>query len=88
MNGTTRSRVTSAAFHAPTSAPVATAAPMAHAGEPPSRSTTAVTTPARAMTDPTERSMPPLTMMKVIPMAPRPTMSVWARMTRRFWSDR
>ena len=37
----------------------------------------AVATEASAMIEPTERSMPPLTMTKVIPIAPKPTITVW-----------
>ena len=46
--------------------------------------TKATTTLERAMEEPTERSMPPVMMMKVIPKAQRPTITDWVRMLRKF----
>ena len=51
----------------------------------------AVTTPVSAITDPTDRSMPPLTMIIVMPMAPSATITVCATTmrklrTERYWS--
>ena len=51
----------------------------------------AVTTPVSAITDPTDRSIPPLTMIIVMPIAPRATMTVCATTmrklrTERYWS--
>ena len=48
----------------------------------------AVTTPVRAMADPTDRSMPPLTMMSVMPMAPSATITVCATTMRKLRTER
>ena len=40
----------------------------------------APTTLVRAMLEPTDRSMPPLTMMRVMPRAPTATITVWMKM--------
>ena len=77
MNGTMPSLVTSKPFSAPKSAPDATPPSADRAGPMPARSITAVITDASAMTEPTDRSMPPLTITRVIPVAPSPTMTVW-----------
>ena len=59
MNGKTRSVVIARPFRMPTTPPIATPAAIAVIGLPPSRSSTAVTTPVSAIDEPTERSMPP-----------------------------
>ena len=45
-------------------------------------------TPVRAIVEPTERSMPPPTMMSVMPMAPSATITVCASTTRRLFAER
>ena len=48
----------------------------------------AVIIPVNAMTEPTDRSMPPLMMIIVMPMAPIATITVCAKTVRRFFSER
>jgi len=47
-----------------------------------------VITPVSAITDPTERSIPPLMMIMVMPIAPMATITVWASTMRRLKGDR
>ncbi len=72
----------------PMALPTNMPASAASSGGQPSRNVTAVTTLVSAMTEPTDRSMPPLMMMRVMPSAPMATMTVWARTTRRFVAER
>ncbi len=88
MKGTTRRVVMARPLTIPTMPPATIPADNAAIGIHPSRSASAVTTLVRAMTAPTERSIPPLTMIMVIPMAPMATMTVCARTTRRFAPER
>ena len=53
-------------------------------GEYPFTSDVAPTTLVRATTDPTLRSIPPLTMMMVIPNVPMATITVWVKMILKF----
>src|SRR3954471_814014 len=78
MNGTTLSRVTSVPLIVPAHRPVAAPAIAAIDGVHPFRNASAVITEDSAMTDPTDRSMPPATITNVMPIAPRPTITVWA----------
>src|SRR5712692_2516382 len=48
----------------------------------------AVTTPASAITDPADRSMPPLMITIVIPIAPNATITVWESTMRRLVTER
>ena len=85
MNGVIRSPAIAPPLSRPTKAPVATMAATATAAGWPCWISWAPTTLASAMTEPTERSMPPLTMISVIPKAPMPTMTVWVRMILKLW---
>ena len=91
MNGITRSLVMNRPLMTPTTPPATTPSSTARSGLTPSRIAIAVTTPVSAITDPTDRSMPPLTMIIVMPMAPSATMTVCATTmrklrTERYWS--
>ena len=88
MKGTTRSVVMASPLTAPTMPPAITPAARASHGPWPPRSTSAVTTLVSAMTAPTERSIPALMMIMVMPMAPMATMTVCASTTRRFVIDK
>ena len=88
MKGTTRRRVITRAFTRPTSPPARTPRPTAARGAPPLRRWRAAITPVRAMAEPTERSIPPLTMIRVMPIAPRATITVCASTTRRLLAER
>lgn len=78
--GTTDRRVISAPLINPSSALAATPASMASGTETACCSSCAVITDESAMLAPTERSMPPLTITKVIPIAHSPTITVCAAM--------
>ena len=60
---------------APTAAPAATPASAATAAEPVAFMLRAVTTDAKAIAEPTERSIPPERITKVMPRAQTPTMT-------------
>ena len=83
MNGTTRSPVISTPFISPHSAPAAIAPAAATSGHDPSRSSCAVTTVLSAMTDPTDKSIPPATITIVMPSAATHTIAVWRAMSSR-----
>src|SRR6185503_15095023 len=57
-------------------------------GERPPLIPSAVITPVRAIVDPTARSMPPLMMIRVIPIAPIATITVCERTMRRLFGER
>jgi hypothetical protein len=88
MKGVTRSRVTSS----PVSNPAAVEARMppqaAVHGPAPARRSDATTTVASATPDPTERSMPPCTMIIVMPTATTATTTVWRAIVTRFAAPR
>src|SRR5688572_28837897 len=88
MNGITFRRVIASPLINPTSPPTSTPAATAVKGLYPSRNVTAVTTPVSAIAEPNNRSMPPLTMMIVMPIAPSATITVWASTMRRLRTDR
>ena len=88
MNGTTRSRVIATPFASPTKPPTAIPAARASVVGHPELIPSAAMTPVSAIVDPTERSMPPLIIMIVIPIAPIATMTVCARTVRRFFKER
>ena len=67
MNGTTRRPVTSTPLIRPHAAPAAMAPAAATSGHEPSRSSSASTTVLSAITDPTDRSIPPATITIVMP---------------------
>jgi len=76
INGTTRSRVIARPFTKPTAPPTMIPAPRATLVDHPALIPRAVITPVSAMAEPTERSIPPLIMIIVMPMAPMPTITV------------
>ena len=76
MNGTTRRPVMSTPFISPHTAPAAIAPAAATSGHEPSRRNCAVTTVLSAMTDPTDRSIPPATITIVMPSAATHTIAV------------
>src|SRR5207245_11165156 len=86
--GTARKDVMSKPFARPTSPPASTAASIATPGGHPAATTSAATTPVNAIVAPTERSIPPETMMIVIPIAPRATITVCDRTMRKLNGDR
>src|SRR6266496_2080083 len=88
INGTTRKRVIARPFTIPTKLPTRMPAKSAARAEKPALMPSAVITPVRAMVDPTERSIPPLMMIRVIPIAPIATITVCARTVRRFLGAR
>ena len=88
IKGTTRSLVTSIPFATPTMPPTSTAAATAAIGHPPPARTRAVTTPVSAIVAPTDRSIPPPTMIIVMPIAPVATMAVCERTMRRLNGER
>ena len=80
MNGERRSPAINPPLAAPMSAPVPTTAAAATQELCPAVSSLAPTTELKATAAPTLRSMPPLTMIMVMPTAPRATITVWVRM--------
>ena len=75
MKGTTIRRVMSTPLSSPRSAPAPTPARAALGADPTCFMTNAAITEDSAMLAPTDRSMPPLTMTKVMPIAESPTMT-------------
>src|SRR5260370_32093363 len=75
-------------FTKPTIPPTSTTAASAGKGGHPARRARAQVTPVSAITEPGDRSMPPLTMMMVMPMAPMATITVCASTIRRFVRER
>ena len=57
-------------------------------GDQPARNAIAEATPHNAITEPTERSMPALIIITVMPIAPRATITVWVSTMRRFTMER
>src|SRR5512134_1662951 len=88
MNGMTFNRVIARPFTTPMSPPDATPSRTAVSGAVPLLTASAVTTPVSAMADPTDRSMPPLTMIIVIPIAPSATITVCATTMRKLRTER
>src|ERR1051326_276537 len=84
MNGTIRSQPMTNPLIVPIPAPTAIVRPAAVAGEQPLASDVAPTTLVRATTEPTLKSIPPLTMMTVMPSAPMATITVWVKMILKF----
>ena len=76
MNGIIRKPAIISPLIKPTRAPTPMVNPIAIAGEWPFKSEVAPTTLARATTEPTLKSIPPLTMIIVMPSAPMATMTV------------
>ena len=83
MNGTTRRPVTRTPFITPHAAPAAIAPAAATSGHDPPRSSWAMTTVLRAITDPTDRSIPPATITIVMPSAATHTMAAWRAISSR-----
>src|SRR4030095_9987795 len=88
MNGTTFKRVITNPLTVPTNPPTRIPATSATDGDSPDLIPSAVTTPVSAMVEPTARSIPPLIMIIVIPVAPMATMTVCERTMRRLFGDR
>ena len=83
MNGTTRSAaIASAVEQADQRRPIEHARQQRRARAPSRLMPSAVTTPVSAIVEPTDRSMPPLTMIIVMPIAPIATMTVCDRTIR------
>src|SRR5262245_2661136 len=76
-NGTIRSAPIAAPFTRPSAPPVAIAARMAANAGAPCDSDAAHTTLVSATAEPTDKSMPPLTMIIVMPSAPTAITAVW-----------
>ena len=88
MNGTTLRPVMRRPLPSPMSPPASTAAATASDGGQPAPIASAATTPVSAIVAPTDRSIPPLMMMSVIPIAPSATITVWVRTIRRLKGER
>ena len=88
MNGTTRRRVMTTPLTTPTSAPTRMPATTAKMTGSPALMPSAVTTPVSAIVEPTERSIPPLMMMSVMPIAPMATITVCASTMRKLNGER
>ena len=80
MNGIIRSPPMTRPFSSPTKAPTVIVRPAATKAECPWTSAVAPTTLVNATTEPTLRSIPPLTMIIVIPSVPIATITVWVKM--------
>ena len=76
MNGATFKRVIKFPLAKPVSAPAAVAARIATSGPLPPTSTKATMTDVMATIEPTDRSMPPRMMTRVMPRAAVPTIAV------------
>ena len=88
MNGTTFKRVITRPFTTPTSPPTRIPLNNATEGGKPALIASAVTTPVKAIVDPTARSIPPLMMIIVMPIAPIATITVCERTMRRLFGER
>ena len=89
MNGTTRRRVMARPFSRPTSAAREDRGQHADGSAPSRRGcASAHSTPVSAIVEPTARSIPPPTMISVMPIAPSATITVWASTTRRLLVER
>ena len=84
MNGSMRNPAMMEPLSNPIAPPAAITAATAHAGWTPATSSRAPSTLVNATTDPTLRSMPPLTITSVMPSAPIATMTVCVRTTLKF----
>ena len=76
MKGAMRARATRTPHAVPQAVAARTPARHDASGPCPARRRLATTTVVKATEDPTERSMPPLTMTKVMPMDPSATTAV------------
>ena len=76
MKGTTFNRVITRPFTTPTTPPMRIPVARASEGGMPALMPSAVTTPVRAIVEPTARSIPPLMMISVMPIAPMATITV------------
>ena len=85
MKGVMRSPAMAAPFTRPMAAPVPISARTVAAAFHPCWIRSAPTTPVSAMVEPTDRSMPPLTMIIVMPSAPTATMTVCVKMILKLW---
>ena len=88
MNGLTWSSVISAEFRSPHAAPASIAPATLATRECLDSSSCVPQIPAKAITDPTERSMPPEIMMIVMPSAMIVITAVWRHTLERFWRVR
>ena len=88
MKGTTRSEVIASPLTKPTRPPTIIPPSSATLGGQECLSARAVTTLVKAMFDPTERSIPPLMMIRVMPIAPSATIMVCESTMRRFEMER
>ena len=84
MKGGSRSVAIIAPFNKPMRPPASTTAATAAIVPQPLRIIRAPTTLVNAMLDPTERSIPPLTMIIVMPSAPTATITVCVKMVLKF----
>ena len=80
MKGVMRRPAMAAPLTRPMAPPVATTASSTATGPQPCWISRAPTTLVRATAEPTDRSMPPLTMIIVMPSAPMATITVWVKM--------
>jgi hypothetical protein len=88
MNGMTFRRVMARPLATPMAPPAITPSSTDTIGDTPVRSASAVTTPVSAMAEPTDKSIPPLTMIIVMPMAPSATITVCATTIRKLRTER
>src|SRR2546426_506641 len=88
MKGTTRREVIANPLTKPTRPPTTIPPSSATLGGQECLSARAVTTLVKAMFDPTERSIPPLMMIRVMPIAPSATIMVCESTMRRFEMER
>src|SRR5512139_541182 len=77
MKGGIRAQATTLPVAAPAAAPSASPAPMPRNDEPLESMTSMATQPDRAASEPTDRSMPAVMMMKVIPAEMMALMETW-----------
>jgi hypothetical protein len=84
MNGESRRPVTRPPIRQPQAAPQITVATAAAAGDQPRDTSVASVTVASATWAPTDRSMPPLTITRVMPSAAVATTAVWRSMISAF----
>ena len=84
MKGIIRRPAIATPFRQPMTAPQATTAATTAAGFQPCWISSAPTTLVNAIVEPTLRSMPPLTMISVMPSAPIATITVCVRMILKF----
>ena len=88
MKGVTLRRVTRKPVKRPHKAPVAIPRKAAAKGDTPEAIKRAITTVHKAIVEPTERSIPPEMMIKVIPSAAIPTTALWSSIISKLFSVR